>query len=45
MPRAALLLIGNEILSGKFPDENAPWLAVHLRSLGVDLVRIETIPD
>jgi molybdenum cofactor synthesis domain-containing protein len=45
MPRAALLIIGNEILSGKFPDENAPWLAVHLRSLGVDLVRIETIPD
>lgn len=44
-PTAAVLVIGNEILSGKFQDENSPWLARRLRELGVDLVRIETIPD
>lgn len=45
MATAAVLIIGNEILSGKFRDENSPWLATRLRQLGVDLVRIETIPD
>ena len=45
MPSAALLVIGNEILSGKVVDTNSPFLAVELRSLGVDLERILTIPD
>ena len=44
MPTAALLIIGNEILSGKYRDENAPWLATRLRALGLDLCRIVTIP-
>lgn len=45
MPRAAAIIIGNEILSGKFADENAPFLVRRLRELGVDLARIVVIPD
>jgi molybdopterin-biosynthesis enzyme MoeA-like protein len=45
MPSAAVVIIGNEILTGKFPDENAPWLIQRLRGLGVDLGRIVVIPD
>jgi molybdenum cofactor synthesis domain-containing protein len=44
-PTAALLVIGNEILSGKVTDENAPYLARELRSLGVTVERIEVVPD
>ena len=44
-PTAAIVLIGNELLSGKIKDENAAWLATRLRTLGVDLRRIATIPD
>jgi molybdenum cofactor synthesis domain-containing protein len=42
---AAVLVIGNEILSAKVQDENGPWLARQLRELGVELRRIETVPD
>jgi molybdenum cofactor synthesis domain-containing protein len=42
---AGLLVIGNEILSGKVVDTNAPFLARELRALGVELRRILTIPD
>jgi len=45
MPTAGCLIIGNEILSGKIVDTNSPFLARELRALGVDLVRILTIPD
>ncbi len=45
MSTAALLVIGNEILSGKVRDTNSTFLAVELRKLGVDLERIVTIPD
>ena len=45
MPSAALLVIGNEILSGKVRDTNSAFLAIELRKLGVDLERILTIPD
>jgi len=45
MPTAGLLVIGNEILSGKVVDANSPYLAKELRELGVDLERILTIPD
>jgi molybdenum cofactor synthesis domain-containing protein len=44
-PRAAILLIGNELLSGKVDDENARFLIRELRELGVTLARIEVIPD
>ena len=45
MSTASLLVIGNEILSGKVRDTNSAFLAVELRKLGVDLERILTIPD
>jgi len=45
MPSAGLLVIGNEILSGKIVDTNSPFLAGELRELGVDLERILVIPD
>lgn len=42
---AAIVIIGDEILSGKFADENAVFLIRELRDLGVDLRRIAIIPD
>lgn len=42
---AAAIVIGNEILSGKVADSNASFLARELRSLGVSLERILTVPD
>lgn len=45
MPRAAAIIIGNEILSGRCRDENGYWLAGRLRSLGIDLVEIAIVPD
>ncbi len=45
MSTAAIIVIGNEILSAKVTDENGPWLARQLRELGVELRRIETVPD
>jgi len=44
-PSAAIVIIGDEILSGKFADENAAHLIGELRGLGVALRRIEVIPD
>ena len=44
-PTAAIVVIGDEILSGKFADENAAYLIRELRELGVALRRIEVIPD
>ena len=43
--RAALLLVGNELLGGKVHDTNLPALAVVLRRLGVPLVRAVLVPD
>lgn len=45
MPTAGILIIGNEILSGKVVDTNSPYLCEQLRELGVDVERILTIPD
>lgn len=45
MATAAVLIIGSEILGGKFADENGPYFIRRLRSLGVDLQRLLTIPD
>jgi molybdenum cofactor synthesis domain-containing protein len=42
---AAILIIGDEILSGKTADENATFLIRELRELGVGLRRILVIPD
>ncbi len=40
-----MVVIGNEILSGKVTDTNSPYLARHLRGLGVELARVNVIPD
>jgi molybdenum cofactor synthesis domain-containing protein len=45
VPTAGILVIGNEILSGKVVDTNSPYLCRELRHLGVDVERIVTIPD
>lgn len=46
MPKTAgIVLIGNEILSGKIADANAAYLCRELRALGVDVRRIAVIPD
>ena len=42
---AAIIVIGNEILSGKVEDSNAAFLTRELRALGVSLRRILVIPD
>lgn len=45
MPTAGIVIIGDEILSGKFVEENAAFLIGELRGLGVDLKRITVVPD
>jgi len=46
MPKTAgIILVGNEILSGKIEDANAAYLCRELRGLGVDVRKISVIPD
>jgi FAD synthetase len=46
MPQTAgIILVGNEILSGKIVDANASYLCRELRALGVEVRRISVIPD
>jgi molybdenum cofactor synthesis domain-containing protein len=45
MASAGIILIGDEILSGKVIDENARFLIEELRELGVSLRQIAVIPD
>jgi len=42
---AGILIIGNEVLSGKVLDANSPYLCQELRALGVEVKRISVIPD
>lgn len=42
---AGIVLIGNEILSGKIADANAAYLCRELRTLGVEVRKISVIPD
>lgn len=42
---AGILVIGNEILSGKVVDTNSPHLCQELYALGVDVRRIAVVPD
>lgn len=41
----ALVVVGNEVLSGKIQDSNAYFAARRLRQVGVALKRIATVPD
>ena len=40
-----IVLIGNEILSGKVADQNALYLCREFRPLGVDVRKIAVVPD
>src|SRR2546428_6844562 len=42
---AGIIVIGNEILSGKTRDENSLYLVRQLRDLGVDVRKISVVPD
>lgn len=42
---AGIIIIGNEILSGKVRDTNSYYLASELRGLGVSVLQIAVIPD
>jgi molybdenum cofactor synthesis domain-containing protein len=42
---ACLLIIGNEILSGRTKDANLQFLALELNKLGIRLVEARVIPD
>jgi molybdenum cofactor synthesis domain-containing protein len=42
---AGIVIIGNEVLSGKTQDTNSHFLCAELRGLGVEVQKISTIPD
>lgn len=43
--RAAIVVTGTEVLSGRVSDRNGPWLAERLSELGVDLVHTTIVGD
>ena len=42
---AAILIIGNEILSGRTQDTNTSTLATWLNSIGVKVAEVRVVPD
>ena len=42
---AGIVIVGNEVLSGKTQDINSHFFCTELRQLGVDVQKIATIPD
>ena len=42
---AAIIIIGNEILSGRTQDVNSSTIALWLNSLGVKVQEVRVIPD
>ena len=44
-PTAALIIIGNEILSGRTHDTNTKFLATELTGMGIRLIEVRVIPD
>ena len=45
VPTAAIVIIGNEILSGRTKDANLPWLAERLGSLGIPVEEARVVSD
>src|SRR5947199_7026087 len=45
MATAAILTIGNELVSGDVPNTNASWLAKRLAPLGVETRLLAAVPD
>jgi molybdenum cofactor synthesis domain-containing protein len=43
--KAALVVLGNEILSGRTVDTNTPWIAERLTERGILLAEVRIIPD
>ncbi|MBU6424763.1 MAG: competence/damage-inducible protein A [Rhodospirillales bacterium] len=44
-PSAAILIIGNEILSGRTQDVNVQFIAQRLAGLGIKLQEVRVVPD
>jgi molybdenum cofactor synthesis domain-containing protein len=44
-PTAAILVIGDEILSGRTKDKNIGFIADYLTQLGIDLREVRIVPD
>ena len=44
-PTACVLVIGNEVLSGRTQDANIRFLATKLGDLGIPLREVRVIPD
>ena len=42
---AAILIIGNEILSGRTQDTNVCYIAKNLSKLGIELLEVRVVPD
>ncbi len=42
---AAVLVIGNEILSGRTQDTNTTWIAEKLNAIGIRLQEVRVVPD
>lgn len=45
MPRAEILIVGDEILMGEIEDENGPWLLNKLSQRGILVERLTILPD
>ena len=45
MPTAAVLLIGNEVLSGRTKDKNLGFIADYLSALGIELMEARVVGD
>jgi nicotinamide-nucleotide amidase len=43
--RAGIVVTGTEVLTGRVPDRNGPWLAEQLRLLGVDITHVIVVGD
>ena len=42
---AGIIIIGNEVLSGRTKDINTSTLAIWLNSLGINVKEVRVIPD
>jgi nicotinamide-nucleotide amidase len=44
-PTAAIVTIGNELVSGDIANTNGSWLAARLEALGFDVILVAALPD
>src|SRR4051794_8803954 len=42
---AAILVIGDEILSGRTKDKNIGYIAEYLTNIGIDMREVRVVPD